>query len=306
MAGYRVARAFERIPEITGLELTRHGNKWQGPYYLNGERHIWRRDKIKVVLWKNGIWLFEEGGNGMSLETWLVNYGGCRDYREAYDVIEGKSTGFVYNHEFREKMHTKAKFVSPDVLAGARCFNPNLSPLFVFLCGLFPEQKVAEAFRRYNVTANSRHETVFWYVDADGHICHDKKVFFKTDGHRDKERPMGRDYRVGDGYSSRTLFGAHLIPENGEICCLESEKSALIASIAYPDKCWVATGGKGNLRGVNERFSLYPDLDAVSDWSGTQAKIVEWWLGWALQPEQRPSNADFADRIVWERLHSIK
>lgn len=299
MAGYRVARAFERIPEITGLDLTRHGQKWQGPYYIDGTKHMWRRDKLKFVLWKNDIYAFEEGGRGLSLVNWLIQYGGCSDYRDALRVIDGESAGIKWTQEYRQIVNPKARYVDPSALEGARQYDLHYSPLFVFLCGIYPEQRVTEVFNKYNVTANSRHETVFWYVDAEGHICHDKKVHFLPNGHRDKQRSMGRDYRVGDGYSARTLFGAHLIPEKGEICLLESEKSVLICALEYPEKCWTACGGKGNLRGVNERFLLYPDLDSISDWSGTTARIEEWWLDWKLPAEQRPATADFADMIIY-------
>ena len=303
---YDPVAALRNAPKLMGMELTECGkNKLCGAYYINGDRHNWRRDKLKCFIWNGRVFVAEEGGQCMSLENWLIQYGGCADYKEALRVIKGQPQAIEWNREFRQMNAKKMQYVPNDVLQGAKCYDLRLSPLFSWLCTIFPEDSVREVFLKYNVTANQKHQTVFWYLDSDGHICHDKKIFFREDGHRDKEMPMGRDYRVGDGYSARTLFGANLIPDSGDICCLESEKSALICALVYPDKCWVACGGKSNLRGISERFVLYPDLDAISDWSGTKGRIEEWWLDWGLPIEQRPKNADFADMIVWEKTKKI-
>ena len=241
----------------------------------------------------------EEGDRCISLPTWLIEFGGAADFKEALKVIKGQSQILDWKEHSVRVKENAVKYVSQDVLIGAKQFDLTLSPLYNWLCGMFDEGRVREVFERYNVTATPKHQTVFWYVDADGRICHDKRIYFKSDGHRNKELPMGREYRVGDGYSARTLFGAHLIPEKGEICLLESEKSALVCALAYPDKTWVACGGKSNLKGITERFVLYPDLDGVEDWTGTQGRIENWWSDWELPVGTRPKTADFADMIEW-------
>lgn len=286
--GYRVARAFERIPEITGMELTRHGNKWQGGYYLNGDKHQWRRDKLKVVLWKNGIWLFEEGGSGLSLENWLQQYGGAQDYWSAIKIIEGESVGFKWDKVRYEKK--SGIYVSPDVLIGAKSYDLNLSPLFRYMCRLFPEETVRRVWNEYNVTANRKGGTVFWYLNQSGQICHDKICWYGADGHRIKTLPMGRQYRIGDGYTENPMFGSHL---QGTIKgILESEKSCLYAACYYGG-IWLGTGGKGNLRDPG-RVPLYPDRDAEEAW-GQLGDCVDWYSDWPECGE----HSDLGDKIEW-------
>ena len=288
---------------LLGVELAPCGeNKLCGPYYLSGEPHPWRRDKLKVFISRGCVWVAEEGGRCISLPQWLIEFGHAADWREAVSIIKSGSGAFVWDGVKRHVSgNGETRYVEPMVLKGAMAYDKELSPLFKWMCGIFEREKVSEVWDRYGVTSDFNGRTTFWYRDSEGRICHDKKIYYKNDGHRDKQRPMGRDYRVADGYSAKCLFGAHLIPPEGEICCLESEKSALICALAHPDKCWVATGGKGNLRGANERFVLYPDLDAIEDWSGKGGRMEEWWLGWDLGPLDWPKNADYADMIVWDR-----
>ena len=300
MAGYRIARAFERVPEITGLELVRNGGKWMGGYYLNGDRHPYRRDKLKVVEWKNGIWLFEEGGDGLSLENWLQQYGGAKDYWEAVSIIEGNSSGFKYDREFRTK-EVKLQYVDPNALLGAKRYDLKKCNLFNWMCRMFPEERVRQAWDMYNVTTDSHGNVVYWYVDQNGKILYDKRILYKEDGHRDKSFFPGRQYRVGDGYTGHCYFGA-CIPDDGrKAFILESEKSAVLASLYYEGRRFLATGGKGNLREVEQNMMLCPDMDARMEWE-EKGEVWPWWEKWGLPIEQIPEKADIGDMIEYRLL----
>ena len=53
---------------------------------------------------------------------------------------------------------------------------------------------------------------------------------------------------------------------------VESEKSAIIASIVYPEYIWIASGSRGNITDERMRIvkgraaTFYPDNDAFDDW----------------------------------------
>ena len=62
---------------------------------------------------------------------------------------------------------------------------------------------------------------------------------------------------------------AHPAPS---LALVESEKTALIMSLVCPDKAWLATGGKQNLKQqmlwplLGHEVAVYPDADALADW----------------------------------------
>ena len=56
---YDPVTTMQNIPTLLGMELTKHGQEWQGGYYLNGDKHAYRRDKLKVFIGRGSIWVKE-------------------------------------------------------------------------------------------------------------------------------------------------------------------------------------------------------------------------------------------------------
>ena len=283
-------RVYQRVPEITGLDLTLRGKAWEGRYYINTEPHPYKADKLKIKLYNGCVWLHEQGGASMSLVTWLTLYGGAADYKHAYQIIRGKDKPLIQKPEFVAKKE-QVNYVSPDVLQGAKAYDLNKCPLFRWMCTLFPEERVRDVWGRYNVTTNSRGEAVFWYTDADGRICYDKVMRYLESGKRDKAYGGSRKYKTADGYTARPYFGAHLVEKGLPVNIVESEKSCLICCLYYGG-VWLATGGKSNLKDVSEECILWPDMDAIAEWQ-SKGNIKEWWLG-----QDVGEHDDIADLIV--------
>ena len=283
-------RVFQRVPEITGLDLTLRGKAWEGRYYITTEPHPYKQDKLKIKLYDGCVWLHEQGGASMSLPTWLTQYGGANDYKHAYEIIRGKDKPLIHKPEFVAKKE-QVNYVSPDVLQGAKAYDLNKCPLFRWMCTIFPEEHVREVWSRYNVTTNSRGEAVFWYTDADGRICYDKVMRYLESGKRDKAYGGSRKFKTADGYTARPYFGAHLVEKGLPVNIVESEKSCLICCLYYGG-VWLATGGKSNLKDVPDECVLWPDIDAISEWQG-KGNVMEWWSGEAVDEHD-----DIADLIV--------
>lgn len=297
---YNVLRAFEQVPSIMGLDLTRKRNDmWWGGYYLTGEQHSYRRDKMKVAIYNGDIWVHEEGGVSQSLATWLVNNGRAADYREAYRILDCKGKPLNVQRFF-EKRKVVASYVPRSVVDAMGQFDLHKCPLFRWMCTLFPEDRVREVWKMYNVTTDSKGLACFWYADSQGRVAYDKRVLFKEDGHRDKSFGGTREYRTSDGFTARPYFGAHLVKEGEEVNIVESEKTAL-ACACYFGGTWLATGGKGNLKDVSNA-KLYPDYDARQEWHDRaegKAEVVEWWQGW----HECGATSDIGDLIEWKVLN---
>lgn len=297
---YDPVAALRNAPKLLGMELEKHGSGLQGGYYLNGDRHAFRKDKLKVFIGKGSVWVSEEGDRCISLQQWLVEFGGAADYREALKMINGESQAIVWNREVREKAVPKMRYVDPAALQGARQYDLEKCSLFRWMCTLFPEEKVREAWGRYNVTTDSHGNAVFWYVDQDGRVLYDKRILYKADGHRDKSFFPGRQYRVADGYSGRCFFGANVAEDGRKSFIVESEKTALLGYLYYGRR-FLATGGKGNLRDIEPEMMLCPDMDARMEWE-EKGEVFRWWEKWGVPSDQIPDHADIGDMVVEKRL----
>ena len=231
----------------------------------------------------------------MSLPQWLIEFGGAADYKEAMKMINGQPQVLEWHREFREKKQ-ELRYVDADVLRGAKAWPLEKCSLFRWMCGLFPEERVREVWDKYNVTTDSHGNCVFWYVDQDGRILYDKRILYKEDGHRDKDFFPGRQFRVADGYTGRCYFGA-CVPDDGKKAFIvESEKSALLASLYYGGRRFLATGGKGNLREIEPNMMLVPDMDARMEWE-EKGEVWPWWEKWGIPVSEIPDHADIGDLI---------
>ena len=302
---YDPVQALKNCPKLLGMELTQRGNKLEGGYYLNGDKHQWRRDKLKIFISQGTVWLSEEGGPSMSLQTWLINYGGAADYKEAIRMINGQSQSMTWNREVRQKMVESVKYVPWEAVRGAANYDLNKCSLFRWMCTMFPEERVREVWKRYNVTTDSHGNVVYWMVDENGRVLKDKRLLYLENGHRDKSFIPGSQYRNADGYTGRCYFGANLPDDGKTTFILESEKSCLLAALYYGDRRFLATGGKSKLTEVGDKILLIPDMDAIEEW-GKKGEILPWWEKWGIPTEQIPKTADIGDMIEWKVLHNQK
>ena len=300
----------QHIPEIMNMNLVWRKGAWEGRYYLSGERHPYKKDKLKIKFWRNekgcSIWLHEQGGDSMSLQNWLQRYGGAADWKEAMDMMRGNSRP---DPKLLNLIRTgsdthEVKYIDKSDYKACSLFDLRRCPLFVWRAGIFGKEQVRDVWAKYHVTTDGEGLAVFWYTNSDGKICYDKRIKYKYDGHRDKTFGGTRKYLTKDGYMERPMFGAHLVysgndDSDKEVCVVESEKSALILSLTFPDKTFLATGGKNNLRDVDDCMLLYPDMDAIELWSSIpHARIVEWWK----DEDVRSDHDDYADVVIRKKL----
>lgn len=291
-------RVFTRIPEIMGLDLTFKNRWWEGQYYIHGRRHDYKKDKLKVKLQKGTVWIYEQGGESMTLLVWLVQYGGCADYKSAFDVIRGGDRPVT---EFKNFVHKKKQtlYVPRSEFDAIKEFPLEKCPLFRWMCTLFREDDVRACWEKYNVTTDSYGNAVYWFVDKQGNILHDKRIPYSMNGHRNKKYGAFRKYKVGDGYDGVCYFGEHLIKDDEEVLCAESEKDALIITLCT-GRTAIATGGKSNLREIGDNFVLLPDRDAVEEWemkANGKGKICRWWEKYPECDE----HDGVGDYLIWRR-----
>lgn len=156
--------------------------------------------------------------------------------------------------------------------------------LFLFLKSLFDEQRVLAAMRKYKVGTSKDGRPIFGLIDFANGIRSGKIMKYdSTSGRRSKEvfpswvhsKLKLKDFTLIQGY-----LGEHLLNEpqyaHLPVGIVESEKTAIIASIVAPEFIWIATGGKHGV-GFSKKSTievlknrdtvLFPDADAYEDWA---------------------------------------
>jgi hypothetical protein len=151
-----------------------------------------------------------------------------------------------------------------------------------FLINLFGVEIASQQVSRYFI-ATSNHwngATVFWQIDRQGKVRTGKIMLYNpTTGKRIKE-PFNhiswahKALKQPEFNLSQCLFGEHLlIDKTKPVAIVESEKTAVIASIYLPQFIWLAVGSLNNLNAdkcstlKGRTVTLFPDLNGFEKWN---------------------------------------
>ena len=169
-----------------------------------------------------------------------------------------------------------------------------------WLCSLFPKEDVQEVCQRYMVGVTTDGSVIYWLIDEQGRVRSGKFVRYGEDGHRVKDtsridvdwvhsRMKHQNLLPYEWRMTQCLFGAHLfLPsyhnEGKLVGLVESEKSAIICSLVFPDVLWVSCGGMTNLQAGNKhlllkgrKVVLFPDTDLTGETYGLwRDKAAKW------------------------------
>jgi hypothetical protein len=179
-----------------------------------------------------------------------------------------------------------------------------------WLTRYFSLSEVAQAIERYRIGDTKDDRVIFWQIDQENRIRTGKIMMYNEfTGHRVKNVSGSFDWvhrHVKNPYQlSQCLYGLHLVNGEKPIAVVESEKSAIIASLSIPEFTWVATGGKQNyrllevLKGCD--VTMFPDLGAYDEWKKYAVKYgfkVSEMLEQIASEEERGKGLDIADFII--------
>ena len=157
--------------------------------------------------------------------------------------------------------------------------------------------RIVAAAKMHALGVTNDEGVIYWLIDEQDRVRSGKIMHYLFNSHRDKEKDgdktnwahwkMKQDGRLpADWQLTQCLFGAHLLPRYPDktVALVESEKSAVIASIVLPQYLWVSCGGKTQLEAGQKHLALrdrkvvmFPDTDPVGEtfafWS---RKAAEW------------------------------
>jgi hypothetical protein len=197
-----------------------------------------------------------------------------------------------------------------------------------FLCEFLTVEQMTLIGENYALGATKNKEVIFWQIDIHGKVRTGKIMQYNpATGRRIKHESGAIDWvhnklkKAGilpeDFNLQQCFFGEHLLKiyPNKFVAIVESEKSAIIASMIMPELVWLAAG---NLNGLSVEkcqvlkgrdVMLYPDLGAFEKWSLKATEMKKQWnckitVSTLLEDEasdlDRANGLDIADYIISE------
>lgn len=198
---------------------------------------------------------------------------------DLFKNVESAKVPIVTHHE---KLKTEPYFFEANLmLATEKAYERN--PLYMFLAKVIGKEKTREQMRAYHTGTTKNGGIAYWLVDINGNIRDCKIMYYDADtGHRLKDEHHHPTWlhslmRIDKERIVACFFGEHLLSleenKSKAIAIVESEKSAIVASIFIPQFVWIATGGKdgvfnkADLNVLREhKVILFPDLGMYDNW----------------------------------------
>lgn len=146
-----------------------------------------------------------------------------------------------------------------------------------FLKSTFGEALTMKAVEAYKIGTSKAQPgaNVFWYVDHSQRIRGGKIMLYDASiGKRQDFFSWTHSrLKLTDFNLKRCFFGDHLLNSNPlkNVGIVESEKTAIISSLVFPEIVWLASGGKNGLDPYkfqslrNRTVFLFPDLTKQGD-----------------------------------------
>lgn len=187
-------------------------------------------------------------------------------------------------------------FIEPTII---KRLQGNRNTFVDFLHTLFDSPKLDAAVERYCIGGDSHGRTIFPNLDQEGRCVGGAVIPYLANGHRDKSKgasnihaELRRKDKTLPTQADQVLFGSHLLRlyPTASVGVVESQKSAVILSIIYPNLVWLATAGMTNfnerlLSSIYDRNVIaYPDVNGVQEWTERakdlpfkNIRISDWW-----------------------------
>lgn len=213
----------------------------------------------------------------------------------------------------------QVSYISTEIFkASLRGHNEN--QFVSFLTALFGAEATNILIGKYFI-GSSKHwkgATVFWQIDTQGKIRTGKIMLYNPKTGKRVKEPFSHINWVHKVINEpeyelrQCLFGEHLlIDKTKPVAIVESEKTAVIASVYLPQFIWLAVGSITNLNAEKcavlkgRAVSLFPDLDGFDKWTNKAEELssialftVSEMLESKATEEERQQGLDIADYLI--------
>ena len=167
------------------------------------------------------------------------------------DGFQNSKSSTVLDHltyEFYPSFHKN------DLVELSMNYDNNLLKFLRFLFGISKAKEVQEKYK-IGTLGEFDSGTIFWQIDEQKKVRAGKIIQYFETGKRTKNITWMHQFlkwkkEILDFNLSQCLFGLHLIIEDKSsiIALVESEKTACIMSVIFPEFLWLSCGAKGEFK----------------------------------------------------------
>jgi hypothetical protein len=197
----------------------------------------------------------------------------CGYFYSPYDDGYAKDH-FNKDNAWKQPIKRKSKFIPVDLFKQSKS-RYHKNTFVKFLWSIFDKKIVKRLIKKYHIgtSAQINGGCIFYQIDTGGNIRRGKIMRYDTEGHRQAFSSVHSQLGWSKRLPKWRFFGEHLLNESDKpVAIVESEKTAIISNIYFPQYIWLATGSKSTLKkeyakSLSGRYVvLFSDLGAFSDW----------------------------------------
>lgn len=166
----------------------------------------------------------------------------------------------------------------------------------------FNENSIRQIAEMYQLGSTKNREIIFWQIDTTGKVRTGKIMQYNKETGKRIHHQSGainwvhnllkRQGKINQDFNlAQCFFGEHLLKQypDKSVAIVEGEKTAIIASIVFPDYLWLATG---TLNGLtldkclvlnNRTVFIFPDLGKAYDVWKQKTREISKFIKWNVQ-----------------------
>jgi hypothetical protein len=169
---------------------------------------------------------------------------------------------------------TTQKFIDEAIIWKFFKVNPE-NNLLQYLRKTYGDTKTEDAKETYALGTNNDAGIIFWSINSNLKVQKAKIAYYDTNGKRTNKFKV--PYKNEDGYFN-CLFGEHLIYDKIKtkktVVLTESEKTAIIGYILFPQYVWLAYGGINGLTENKVSSLIGNNVLIIPDMSENAVSII--------------------------------
>tara|TARA_R110000796_G_scaffold39386_2_gene98313 strand:+ start:258 stop:1130 length:873 start_codon:yes stop_codon:yes gene_type:complete len=250
-----------------------------------------------------------------------TQYGRC-DRETSCGYIMYPNDNSIVNYKYVAPPSIKPSYIDKEILQKTLT-KYEINPLATYLNNHYSEDDVNVTIDKYQVGTSNQfnNSTVFWQMDNTGNIRSGKIMAYETTtGKRlkdENDKPLinwvHTALKLPNYILNQCLFGLHLLNDNvKQVAIVESEKTALIMSIEFPQHIWMSTG---SLQGFKYEYLepikdieiiAFPDKGGYAQWQKIAKTLNEKGfnieISKLLEKEEYKDGWDLVDVIQYDDI----